>query len=501
VVCSYNGSRTITDTLDHLSALTYPDFEIIVVSDGSTDGTAAMARCYPDVRVIETRNGGLSAARNLGMREATGEIVAYIDDDAYPDPDWMHFLAHAFCSTTHAAIGGPNLPPPDDGPIAECVARAPGGPIHVLTGDDVAEHIPGCNFAVRKSALDTIGGFDPVYQVAGDDVDACWRLERAGYTIGFHPAAVVWHHRRNSLRAYWRQQCGYGKAEALLERKWPERYNAAGHLKWTGRLYGAGLLRTFGLQSRIYHGQWNSAPFQSLYQPALPLWQALAQMPEWYLLTAVFAALCLLGFSWRPLFWLTPLLAAGVLLPLGQIVNAVSRTRLSRPSLRWLTALLFGIQPVARLWGRIAHGLTPWRRTSAARRFHHGFTFATWSENWRPAEAWLEDVRAKTRASIGGAYDRWDLELAGGIAGGARLRLAVEEHGAGKQLLRWRVWQRISWSVVALVVTLAILATAAFRDHAPVAAITLSLAAMFIAARTWFESSTSLGAFREALRR
>ena len=52
------------------------------------------------------------------------------------------------------------------------------------------------------------------------------------------PAALVWHHRRNSLRAYWKQQLGYGKAEALLERKWPGKYNSAGHLQWAGRLYG-----------------------------------------------------------------------------------------------------------------------------------------------------------------------------------------------------------------------------------------------------------------------
>jgi len=158
VVCSCNGVRTIADTLDHLAQVTYPCFETIVVSDGSTDQTAAIARGYAGVRVIETPNHGLSAARNLGMRAAKGEIIAYIDDDAYPDPHWLHYLAHAFRTTNHAAIGGPNLPPTGDGPIAECVARAPGGPIHVLVGDELAEHIPGCNLAVRKSALEAAGG-------------------------------------------------------------------------------------------------------------------------------------------------------------------------------------------------------------------------------------------------------------------------------------------------------------------------------------------------------
>src|SRR5207245_2021241 len=79
---------------------------------------------------------------------------------------------------------------------------------------------------------------DPQFRVAGDDVDVCWQLQKRGWTLGFSPAAVVWHHRRDSVRAYWRQQRGYGRAEALLEAKWPEKYNSAGHLTWTGRVYG-----------------------------------------------------------------------------------------------------------------------------------------------------------------------------------------------------------------------------------------------------------------------
>ncbi len=179
-------------------------------------------------------------ARNLGMRAATGEIVAYLDDDARPDPDWLRYLALHFECHPHAAVGGPNIPPPEDGAIARCVAASPGGPIHVLVADDLAEHIPGCNMAVRRDRLKAIDGFDPRYRIAGDDVDLCWRIQDSGHTIGFSPAAMVWHHRRSSLRAYLRQQYMYGKAEALLHESWPERYNRLGHLSWTGRVYVAG---------------------------------------------------------------------------------------------------------------------------------------------------------------------------------------------------------------------------------------------------------------------
>ena len=131
----------------------------------------------------------------------------------------------------------------------------------MLVSDTEAEHLPGCNMAYRRDALLAIGGFDPQFRVAGDDVDACWRLQEQGLTLGFHPAAMVWHRRRSTIRGYWRQQQGYGKAEALLERKWPERYNRRGHVTWAGRLYdraSASLVRP----ARIYHGTWGTGAFQ-----------------------------------------------------------------------------------------------------------------------------------------------------------------------------------------------------------------------------------------------
>ena len=508
VVCSYNGSRTIRQTLDHLVALSYPNYEIVVVSDGSTDGTTEIARGYAGVRVVVTPNRGLSSARNTGMREATGEIVAYIDDDAYPDPHWLHYLGHAFRNSEYAAIGGPNLAPPEDGPIAECVAKSPGGPIHVLVTDDRAEHIPGCNFAVRKSALEAIGGWDATYRAAGDDVDLCWNLEANGYTIGFHPAAVVWHHRRNSILAYWRQQRGYGKAEALLERKWPEKYNAAGHTSWSGRIYKPGALRPIGLISRVYHGVWNSAPFQGLYQPSLPLWQALPQMPEWYFAIAAAGGLCLLGLSWTPLLWLTPLFVIGALFPLVQIAGSVSRTDFSRPSLRLLTAGLFILQPIARLWGRLSLGLTPWRKGPGAVNWTIPFpsSRATWSEVWHSPEDWLEGVRSNLRAAdviatAGGDYDRWDLQIRGGLLAAARLRLAVEEHGAGRQLLRWRIWPRVSPAVMLVAAALCVLAVLAAMDRAWLAAAALAVGCIVVSLRIWLECGRGVGAARDAVGR
>jgi GT2 family glycosyltransferase len=456
VVCSYNGARTIADCLEGLAQLDYPDYEVIVVDDGSRDATAAIAGRYGGV-LIRTPNRGLAHARNAGLAAATGDIVAYIDDDAFPDAHWLRHLAATFISTSHAGVGGPNLAPRGDGPIAECVARAPGGPVHVLLSDREAEHIPGCNMAFRKAALEAIGGFDPQFRTAGDDVDVCWRLQERGWTLGFHPAALVWHHRRNSVRAYWKQQIGYGRAEALLERKWPEKYNGPGHVRWAGRMYGLGLTVLLGLRRpRIYHGVWGGAPFQSLYEPAPSLLAFLPQMPEWHLMTTALAGLATMSVVYEPLRLVVPLLIGALALPLAQASVTAARTSfpearrpVARLARRLLTAVLHLVQPLARLRGRLEEGLTPWRRRAtlgAAPLWP--VTSSIWSERWEPLEQRLRALEGGLRAGRacvlrGEEHDRWDLEVRGGILGAARVLMGVEDHAGGKQLLRLRWWPEI----------------------------------------------------------
>ena len=234
--------------------------------------------------------------------------------------------------SSHAGIGGPNIPPPDDGEVAECVANAPGGPIHVLLSDEIAEHIPGCNMAFWKSSLLAIGGFDPQYCVAGDDVDICWRLQQQGWTVGFSPGAVVWHHRRDSMSGYLKQQYEYGKAEALLERKWPERYNRAGHLAWAGRVYGAPPSKLLSGRWKIYYGTWGTGLFQSVYQAAPGILGSLPLMPEWYLVIAGLAGLSALGVLWSPfLFALAAPARRGLRARLQGGGGRHARERLRRP--------------------------------------------------------------------------------------------------------------------------------------------------------------------------
>jgi len=512
VVCTYNGSRTLRDCLEGLRRIEYPNFEVIVVDDGSTDGVRLIAAPY-DVRMIRTENRGLSAARNTGWQAATGEIIAYTDDDARPDPHWLHYLARAFRSTRHVAIGGPNIAPAGDGWIAECVANAPGGPMHVLTADAEAEHIPGCNMAFRRSALEAVGGFDPRFRTAGDDVDLCWRLQDHGWTIGFHPGVMVWHHRRNSVRTYWRQQLGYGRAEALLEGKWPERYNALGHYTWAGRIYGNGLTRALAIRrGRIYQGLWGSAPFQSIYQPAAGFFTSLPLMPEWYLGIAGLALLAAMATLWPPLALALPLLGVAVAIPLAQAAVSTRGAKFSgtpgeRLKARALTSALHVLQPIARLRGRLKHGLSPWRGRGA-RRFAvpRPRALAVWTERWRAPEARLHGIEQTLRARHmvarrGGDYDRWDLEARGGVLGVARMIMGVEEHGQGRQMVRARLWPRAAAAGLLATFALAVIALLAYVDGADTASRILALAAAALGARIAWECGTAVGALRDAAER
>jgi O-antigen biosynthesis protein len=494
IVCSYNGARTISDCLEALMRLDYFNFEVIVVNDGSNDNLAEIVKTYP-VKLITTENMGLSNARNTGLLQASGEIVAYIDDDAYPDPHWLNYIAFAFEHSSYAGIGGPNIAPFTDGPIASCVANAPGGPVHVLVTDEVAEHIPGCNMSFRRSALLNIGGFDPVFTSAGDDVDICWRIQNAGESIGFHPSAVVWHHRRNSVKAYWKQQKGYGKAEALLENKWPEKYNALGHLAWRGRIYGNGLTLPLRIKrGKIFHGVWGSAAFQSIYQPADGLLSSITLMPEWYLFLSVLAFTATANSLTQSSFSIWPVFIASVgVVVIQAILSAYRNSVLSKKQQsNWkyylLISLLHILQPMARLYGRFAYGLTIWRRRGAGANAKflltlRGRVFSFWSESWKSSEEWLTGIEKnimhlKSNVKRGGNYDRWDIQIRSGLFIKGRGLLTIEEHGAGKQMLKFKC--SVNFSVIFYFVLLLLVVTdcITLRDH--LYAISFILTAMLL---------------------
>src|SRR5439155_2264164 len=250
-----------------------------------------------------------------------------------------------------AAMGGPNLLPSEDSAVAAAVMVSPGGPAHVMLDDRRAEHLPGCNMAFYKWALAEVGGFDPIFRKAGDDVDICWRLQQAGLKIGFSPAAFVWHYRRSNAGAYLRQQLGYGEAEALLVRKHPEYFNSFGDSIWRGRIYTAS---KFGVLLRapiIYRGVFGSAPFQTLYASTPAVTLMLFTTLEYHVLVTL--PLWVLSVTFRHLL---PLAIASLLISAAVSVAAGAQAALPKAKRRWwsrpLVAMMFFVQPIVRGWAR-----------------------------------------------------------------------------------------------------------------------------------------------------
>jgi GT2 family glycosyltransferase len=514
IVCTHNGQSTLTECLARLTTLKYPDFEVIVVNDGSSDASAEIAEAH-EARLVQTEHRGLSHARNVGIANATGEIVAFLDDDAYPDHDWLYYLAASLRANGHAGVGGPNIAPGDDGLVAECVAAAPGGPIHVLISDREAEHVPGCNMAFRKAALEEIGGFDERFRVAGDDVDVCWRLQESGRTLGFSAGAVVMHRRRDSVRRYLRQQYGYGEAEALLERKWPSRYNRAGSSRWSGRIYDSPATGPSRRRPMIRYGTWGGGLFQSIYEPPPGTLSSFLLAPECLLLIAALGVISALGTLWAPLLVAVPAFFVSVVavawraLSAGWAANPPVPGRSSLETLRRrdLTALLFFLQPVARLGGRLRGGLSPWRRRlRPGAAWPRPRTVEVWSENWQEPQSRLQQLQDSLAASgglvrSGGPFDRWDLELRAGPLGGVKIRTAVEEHGSGRQLLRARIWPRATGRGLAAAIVLAGLTVYALLEGQVGIGLTLAIAMIVLLAFGLEGTGTALSLAVSQLRR
>jgi len=347
VVASFNGASTLPACLESLSRLRYPDYEVILVDDGSTDNTPQIVQRFPNIRAVRHENKGLGAARNTGISLATGEIVAFTDSDCRADEDWLYYLVGDLLDAPFAGIGGHNLLPHEDSPVAAAVMVSPGGPSHVMLTDREAEHIPGCNMAFYKSALEEIGGFDPVFRKAGDDVDVCWRLQQRGYRIGFSPAGFVWHYRRSTIKAYLGQQNGYGEAEALLLRKHPGYFNPVGRSIWNGRIYSPSPLGVVLGRPAIYHGLFGTALFQRLYTPRPSYGLLLCTSVEYHALVSFPLLLFAVGLP-----WLWPLAIASLLASAGVCSLAAAQANLPKRKRRFwsrpLVGLLFLLQPIER---------------------------------------------------------------------------------------------------------------------------------------------------------
>ena len=225
IVAARNSESTLPACLQSLSAQDYPRVEVIVVDDGSEDGTAAIAEAS-GARVVRTPPVGASVARNLGIERARGEIVAFTDGDCVADTGWVRALTGALEISGATGVGGRqvNVFPPAQLALRdgfEAFFRAASIVSDYTRGDDrprQVRHNASCCSAYRVSAIREVNGFTPGLW-PGEDVDLDLRLAARGGTFYYVPSAVVHHHRPGTFGWFRRMMRRYGAAERSLVRR------------------------------------------------------------------------------------------------------------------------------------------------------------------------------------------------------------------------------------------------------------------------------------------
>lgn len=233
VVATYNRRALLERVVEHILRQSLPreQWELIVVDDGSTDGTEALGAEMAEgqgVRFLRQENRGAAAARNRGIREAAGDVVAFTDDDCLVPPDWLERLADGYARRPEAAGVGGGIVPEPAALERSAVARYERYLSRVAYGAGDDEVLGGfeCpaggtnNMSYRREVLEEAGGFDEGFppRVWGEDADLKWRITRRGGRLLYVPVFVV-HVREYSLGAFLRQSVQRGRGEAHFRLK------------------------------------------------------------------------------------------------------------------------------------------------------------------------------------------------------------------------------------------------------------------------------------------
>ena len=205
VINTYNRAAYINDAILGLAELNYPDYEVIVINGPSTDRTGEILEGWKErIKIGECAEANLSMSRNIGIQMASGDVVAFMDDDAVPHPEWLKRLAVHYADPSVGGVGGFTI---DNTGVRYQVRKTvcdrfgnaffphdyfderplsfPGTPIY--------PSLLGTNSSFRLSALREIGGFDHVFAYLLDETDVCLRMIDRGYQIVYEPNALVYH--------------------------------------------------------------------------------------------------------------------------------------------------------------------------------------------------------------------------------------------------------------------------------------------------------------------
>jgi len=224
-----NEERFIEECIESLLKLDYPQgsYEVIVVDGMSTDKTRDLVQKYP-VRLLLNERKNVAAARNLGVEDAKGDLVAFTDGDCKVDPQWLKILVREMQSAPDdvVCVGGPNLIFDTDPVFGRVVGYSQetflGSGGSAQSKNSTKKHyvssLPNCNAMYKKSAIQEVGGFDEKFLV-GQDGDLNYRISKKGHKFLYIPEAQVLHHRRGTLKSFSVRMFKYGMWMAELFKK------------------------------------------------------------------------------------------------------------------------------------------------------------------------------------------------------------------------------------------------------------------------------------------
>jgi len=204
----------------------YKNFEIIILPNQNPENNPFKDK---RVKIIPSGNVGPAEKRDLGVKKSAGEIIAFIDDDAYPEKDWLKNSLKFFQNPEIAAVGGPNLTPKESNffqkvsgeVLASYLVSGPVNFRYKPGKEHVCDDLPSCNFLVRKSIFKKIKGFDTSFW-PGEDTKLCLDIINQGKKIIYTPELLVYHHRRPTLKGYLKQIFTYAKHRGFFAKRYPK---------------------------------------------------------------------------------------------------------------------------------------------------------------------------------------------------------------------------------------------------------------------------------------
>lgn len=230
IIPAHNEEATLEKCLASLENLNYPSnkLESILINDGSTDDTKEIIENHVQkskytFKYLETEGVGAPKARNIGLKKAKGEYVAFTDADCVVESNWLRNLIKNFNSKEVVSVGGPNITPEHDTEFAECVGEvlsflSKPGSRYASIPDKTMEifHNPTCNVVYRKEVIEEVGGFNEKL-VNCEDEELDYRIRERGYKILYTPGAKVYHYRRPTWKRFAKMAYSYavGRMQAI----------------------------------------------------------------------------------------------------------------------------------------------------------------------------------------------------------------------------------------------------------------------------------------------